>query len=1202
MNPGKNSLTALVLFLALSFSKSYGQVDLTNGLVAYYPFSGNANDASGYGNHAVFNNATLTADRAGNPNGAYKFNGVDNYMRIPNSPSLNPSRISMVAFVKVTGFYRGPCHGNVIINKGDDDFNIPSKYRMRFDDYLGTNGQNCNNSIVDSNRQAFYADFGGNGAASLPYNGPFIEKDRWYCVIYTFDGSTVRFYIDGVLIRSRATSSTYVPATTDLFFGKMNNSLFPYWFNGVIDEIRIYNRALNQDEVNALCGSLPCGNWLGLPSNASYMEAGDLDVPGTSITVEALINRTAPYSGGPLWAGDVVSKHDDPFDCNYLLRPNSAEITTSDGYFVTPTICDIQLNKTYHIAMVYDGSTLKFYRNGFLMSQVAATGTLFQNDWPLRIGLYATQFHNTQFIGYVNEVRIWNVARTQNEIRTYMNASLPSPATQTGLLAYYIFDNLKNKQGNTAWNGTLGGNAAINQSNPTCTAYTPDTCAVKPSFDFTYKQNICNPYSIQFNAAGNSTDLQAGYWSFGDGNTLNSGDIHPVHTYSAFNNYVVKFSATNGILRDTVTKTISVNVVNDNALIVTPDTVMCEGASKQLRTQPGALDFCWSPTTYLDDPVSPSPVASPPHDITYYFNAEVTGPSLVVNGDFSAGNSGFTSQYNYSPPPNLLEGEYYIGTNPQTWNGGMSNCRDHTTGNGNMLMVNGSATANVSVWKQTINVTPHTNYAFSTWIQALHVQNPAQLQFSINGRNVGTIINASLPPCTWTQFYTTWNSGDSTTAVISVVNQNTQLAGNDFALDDISFAPVFIKRDSVRITVERPVVDAVDVQPICEGNSVQLNATGMVSYSWLPATNLSDASIANPVANPAVTTKYIVTGVSANGCTAKDSVIVTVNVKPQITATADTSICRDSQLQLFASGGVAYAWTPSATLDDTTIANPVASPAGPTKYFVKVTDANNCENIDSVQLDILPDAVFGVTGNKPICKGEDLSLVASGGDVYSWSPVSGLSAPNASTTTASPSATTSYTVHITETTCNTDSVIAVNVVVSDVPSVTVQKSNDIDCASTTANLITTGNATAYVWSPVTGLDDPRKSNPVTFVNVTTTYTVTGTNQFGCSASDTVTVKVTNAGKPVFELPNAFTPNGDRVNDCFGIRRWAQVNQLEFLIYNRWGQVVFATSDPSKCWDGTLKGKPQDSGGFVYVIKAKSLCGEVLKKGTVMLIR
>ncbi len=97
-----------------------------------------------------------------------------------------------------------------------------------------------------------------------------------------------------------------------------------------------------------------CNNWLATPSVPSNVGIGQLNIPGNHVTVEAVINRTAPYSGGQVWAGDVVSKHRDPTDVNYLLRPNSGEITTTNGYYKTPDIADINLNQTYHVAMVYD--------------------------------------------------------------------------------------------------------------------------------------------------------------------------------------------------------------------------------------------------------------------------------------------------------------------------------------------------------------------------------------------------------------------------------------------------------------------------------------------------------------------------------------------------------------------------------------------------------------------------------------------------------------------------------------------------------------------------------------------------------------------------------------------------------------------------------------------------------------------------------
>ena len=168
-----------------------------------------------------------------------------------------------------------------------------------------------------------------------------------------------------------------------------------------------------------------------------------------------------------------------------------------------------------------------------------------------------------------------------------------------------------------------------------------------------------------------------------------------------------------------------------------------------------------------------------------------------------------------------------------------------------MLLVNGSPEDNKIVWTQTINVMPNTNYAFSTWIESHFSDNPAQLEFFINGIGIGNPITASLPICNWTQFYTTWNSGNNTSAVISIVNKNTVSWGNDFALDDISFAPVTVKRDSVIITVEEPVIKTVRDTTICEGAGVQLDATaGFASYTWLPGTGLSDQKIVNPVAMP----------------------------------------------------------------------------------------------------------------------------------------------------------------------------------------------------------------------------------------------------------------------------------------------------------------------------------------------------------------
>jgi len=723
-----------------------------------------------------------------------------------------------------------------------------------------------------------------------------------------------------------------------------------------------------------------------------------------------------------------------------------------------------------------------------------------------------------------------------------------------------------------------------------------DLCPV-PRPDFSIKRDPCNPKTVQIET--NLTNIQNYEWDFGDGQT-NIGNPNPVVTYTDFGAYIIKLKTQNiAGCADSTEKQISVNVINDS-LIITNDTTICYGTTKQLNTT-SALSFCWSPITYLDNPNSPNPVTSTTQDIIYYFTAEVIGANLIANGNFSQGNTGFTSGYNFASS-NTTEGQYFVGSNPQSWNSSLSTCKDHTNGNGNMMLVNGSPTVDVNVWKQTVNVTPNTNYAFSTWIQALWSPNPAQLQFSVNGKDAGSLITASLPTCTWTQFYTTWNSGNNTTAVISIVNKNTQVQGNDFALDDISFAPVFIKRDSVIIKVEKPLVQTSNDTSFCPGNSIQLNTTGAQNYSWSPSAGLSNTGIADPTASPVISTKYIVTGTTVSGCSAKDTVNVNIYPKPAIGISGDTTICKNAMAQLSVTGGTGYNWSPAATLNDHLIANPVASPVVNTMYYVTITDANTCEHLDSVQVAIRPDAVFSINNPGPVCRFDSVQLNALGGDVYAWEPAEGLNNTGVSSPWVSPSVTTEYKVTITETTCNQSVTLSTIITVSSLPTVNAAKSNDIDCSNDRSQLSATG-ADQYLWTPASTLNNPGIYNPVATPVSATQYIVEGTDLAGCKGYDTITVKADNINKGGYLMPNAFTPNNDGLNDCYGVKYWGIINEFEFSIYNRWGERLFFSKNPAQCWDGTYKGVKQDGGVYVYMIKAKTACEpEVFRKGTFVLIR
>ncbi len=216
--------------------------NLRDGLVAYYNFNGgNLNDSSGFHNNIFFNSATMTTDRFGKANNAYLFNGTSSYMQIKNSQSLNPDSITMYAIVKANGFYTGPCADNQIITKGDN-FHVNGFYALGFYDFAA----NC--GTPNLNHESFGGSFGDNptdGAA--PYAGTdtvLIKTNQWYFVAFTYDGHTAKMYINGYLKDSKTRSGPFTPSTYDVYLGATHDSNFPYYLNGVIDEIRIYNRPL----------------------------------------------------------------------------------------------------------------------------------------------------------------------------------------------------------------------------------------------------------------------------------------------------------------------------------------------------------------------------------------------------------------------------------------------------------------------------------------------------------------------------------------------------------------------------------------------------------------------------------------------------------------------------------------------------------------------------------------------------------------------------------------------------------------------------------------------------------------------------------------------------------------------------------------------------------------------------------------------
>lgn len=146
----------------------------------------------------------------------------------------------------------------------------------------------------------------------------------------------------------------------------------------------------------------------------------------------------------------------------------------------------------------------------------------------------------------------------------------------------------------------------------------------------------------------------------------------------------------------------------------------------------------------------------------------------------------------------------------------------------------------------------------------------------------------------------------------------------------------------------------------------------------------------------------------------------------------------------------------------------------------------------------------------------------------------------------------------------------------------------------------TGNG-SFQWTPVVGLSNPFIANPVVTLANDQDFILTVTSPEGCVSKDTLRIKVFNG--PAIYIPSAFTPNGDGLNDVLR-PVYAGINSLEvFSIFNRWGQLVFSTSDRSKGWDGKTTQKDFGSGTYVWVIKARNnLDQSLILKGTVTIIK
>ncbi|MES2702840.1 MAG: gliding motility-associated C-terminal domain-containing protein [Bacteroidota bacterium] len=412
---------------------------------------------------------------------------------------------------------------------------------------------------------------------------------------------------------------------------------------------------------------------------------------------------------------------------------------------------------------------------------------------------------------------------------------------------------------------------------------------------------------------------------------------------------------------------------------------------------------------------------------------------------------------------------------------------------------------------------------------------------------------------------------------------------------------------TVTITATPPLT-ATSNTPVCSGDTLRLFSTSLAgaTYSWTgPYTFFSGAQ--NPERIPASTEHTGVYTVTAflNGCynTVFDTVVV--NRTPEPPSLVWLTYCDSAAvppLQAHGDAGSTITWYPTSAGSIGSTTPPIPPTANDTVMWFYVTQTvNGCTSeIDSMKVSVVPGPNVTVSGDQKLCPRDTAIFTAASADVvtYHWSPSLFLDDTTGPSVIARPETDMKYTVVAQNAYGCTDTAsVKVSVFPASViflgDSVTIYPGESYQLNPQT-------NASHFTWFPPAGLSNANISNPVAKPEFNTMYIVEAVTEDGCVGSDSISIYVST--ESLLALPNAFAP-GSGANKLFKVLRRGEAVLKHFRIYDRWGVVVFQTSNIEEGWDGQYKGVPQPFGVYIYEVQAVTSTGKVFtKSGNVTLIR
>lgn len=730
----------------------------------------------------------------------------------------------------------------------------------------------------------------------------------------------------------------------------------------------------------------------------------------------------------------------------------------------------------------------------------------------------------------------------------------------------------------------------------TCTAQAVASVSVIPAFTVTITPPstvICNGSSSPMTASGATNYSWTPLYGL---NAYTGANVVANPTITTTYTIVGKI----GTCTNSTTATVSVTTISTS--VTASSTNYCTGTPPVTLTGSGATTYSWAPGTSLSS-TSGTTVAATPSTTTIYTvtgsigactstktisitafvtpTITITPPSTVIcSGSNSALTASGATNYSWTPLYGLTA---YTGPNV-TANPTVTTTYSITGVNGNCT---NSTTATVSVT----------------------VINP-----TITASSTNYCIGGSPVTLTGTGATTySWAPGSSLSATTGSVVSATPSVTTIYTLTGTNGTCSNTKTISITVTANPTITITSPTTVICLGGTgTTLTASGADTYTWAPgSTNGTTLNV-----NPLTTTTYTAFGQTFGGCIAIPGVItVSVSSTPVPTLSASNStVCLTNTVSITANpgSGYTYSWSPvSAIQGASNTFSIIAKPTSTATVIYTLTLSNGiCVASNTISLQVIsctpPTANFSTLTNDSICTKGCVSFTntTTGATPMNYQWVFPGGTPPTSTL-ANPEvcyfAPGNYTVALIATNIyGTDTIIKNNYInVADTPDVRALYDTTIRIGQTIT--ISASGANSYQWFPNYALGCNTCASTVASPTITTQYIVTGYNSPYCRNRDTITI-IVDVTCGDFFVPNAFSPNNDGLNETINVHGYC-VTTYNLQIFNRWGEKVFETNSKENSWDGTYKGKPLDTGVFVYKADGISIDGKAFSmKGNITLIR